>query len=209
MIAVPCAFIRASTANSRSISRDSSAAVGSSRMSSRQRLRSALAMATSWRSAKLRRSTRASGSGAKIELRQTLARLGAHRVAVDQRQAETEHAPHRRIAERQVLGDRQGGDEAQLLRNGGDAGGDRVVRTVEMARPAFDRDLARSGRCTPPRMRTSVDLPAPFSPTSAWISPGITSKSTLSSARVAPNCLEMPRALAAGVAMLRRPCGRS
>src|SRR5512138_2425093 len=47
-------------------------------------------------------------------------------------------------------------------------------------------------------MRTSVDLPAPFSPTRAWISPGITSKSTLSSARVAPKCLAMPRAFAAG-----------
>src|SRR4051812_25495513 len=57
----------------------------------------------------------------------------------------------------------------------------------------------RSGRCTPLRTRTSVDLPAPFSPTSAWISPGMMSKSTWSSARVAPKFLMMPDALAAGV----------
>src|SRR2546429_751963 len=55
-----------------------------------------------------------------------------------------------------------------------------------------------SGRCTPPRMQISVDLPAPFSPTTAWISPRATSKSTPSSATVAPNRLVTPSALAAG-----------
>ena len=38
--------------------------------------------------------------------------------------------------------------------------------------------LPLSARCTPPRMRMSVDLPAPFSPTSAWISPKSSEKST-------------------------------
>ncbi len=33
-----------------------------------------------------------------------------------------------------------------------------------------------SGRCIPYRIFISVDLPAPFSPTSAWISPGTTEK---------------------------------
>src|SRR5262245_1022649 len=60
------------------------------------------------------------------------------------------------------------------------------------------RMTPRSGRCTPPRMRISVDLPAPFSPTTAWISPNATAKSTLWSASVAPNCLLTPSALAAG-----------
>ena len=46
MIAVPCAFMRVSTANNRSISRFSSAAVGSSRMKTRHWRRSALAIAT-------------------------------------------------------------------------------------------------------------------------------------------------------------------
>src|SRR5215208_2520978 len=50
-------------------------------------------------------------------------------------------------------------------------------------------------------MRMRVDLPAPFSPTSAWISPGMTSKLTSSSARVGPKCLLMLLATAAGVGM--------
>src|SRR5207248_7640670 len=60
------------------------------------------------------------------------------------------------------------------------------------------RMTPRSGRCTPPRMRIKVDLPAPFSPTTAWISPKATAKSTPSSAMVAPNRLLTPSALAAG-----------
>src|SRR5262245_26623618 len=60
------------------------------------------------------------------------------------------------------------------------------------------RTTPRSGRWTPPRMRISVDLPAPFSPTTAWISPNATSKSTPSSATVAPNRLLTPSALTAG-----------
>ena len=50
-----------------------------------------------------------------------------------------------------------------------------------------------SGWWTPARILTSVLLPAPFSPTSAWTSPGSSSSETSSSACVAPNRLEMPR----------------
>src|ERR1700751_5409040 len=66
----------------------------------------------------------------------------------------------------------------------------------------------RSGPWTPPRMRISVDLPAPFSPTTAWISPNATSKSTPSSATVAPNRLPTPSALIAGpvIASTRKEC---
>src|SRR5262245_3999545 len=46
-------------------------------------------------------------------------------------------------------------------------------------------------------MRIRVDLPAPFSPTMAWSSPASTSKSTPSSASVAPKCLLAPLTLAA------------
>src|SRR5580765_4001824 len=41
-----------------------------------------------------------------------------------------------------------------------------------------------SGSSAPVRMRTSVDLPAPFSPTSAWISPARTSSEASTSARM-------------------------
>src|SRR6266536_3926229 len=42
-------------------------------------------------------------------------------------------------------------------------------------------------------MFISVDLPAPFSPTRAWISPGFRSNETPSNARTPGNRLEMPR----------------
>src|SRR5436305_1277015 len=46
-----------------------------------------------------------------------------------------------------------------------------------------------SGRCTPARILTSVDLPAPFSPTSACASPRRSSIQPSSSARTAPKLL--------------------
>jgi len=49
-----------------------------------------------------------------------------------------------------------------------------------------------SGDTVPERMPSSVDLPAPFSPTSAWTSPRSNSRDTSSRARVVPNNLPMP-----------------
>src|ERR687898_274133 len=46
----------------------------------------------------------------------------------------------------------------------------------------------------------SVDLPAPFSPTRAWTSPPRSSNDTSSSARVAPNRLDIPRMARTGAA---------
>src|SRR5687768_10727010 len=57
-----------------------------------------------------------------------------------------------------------------------------------------------SGFCAPDRIFRSVDFPAPFSPRSAWISPGATSKSTLSSACTPGNFLDMPRMARSGAA---------
>src|SRR5438132_4153551 len=55
---------------------------------------------------------------------------------------------------------------------------------------ALIRRRPLSGRCTPPRIFTSVDLPAPFSPTSACTSPAFRSIETSSSARIAPNAFD-------------------
>ena len=55
-----------------------------------------------------------------------------------------------------------------------------------------------SGWWTPARILTSVLLPAPFSPTSAWTSPGSRSSDTSSSAWVAANRFEIPRSSARG-----------
>src|SRR5512133_1446598 len=45
----------------------------------------------------------------------------------------------------------------------------------------------------PNRMFISVDLPAPFSPSTAWISPGLTRRLTRSLALTAGYCLLRPR----------------
>ena len=54
------------------------------------------------------------------------------------------------------------------------------------------------GWCTPARIFTRVDLPAPLSPTSATTSPGWTSRVMSVSADTAPKCLDTPRRLSTG-----------
>src|SRR5215472_4183565 len=196
MTAVPWRFMRASTENSRAISRFSSAAVGSSRMKTRHRRRSALAIATSWRSAKPREATLARGSGSKSSC------ASKSRASSRMRARSTmASGPKRRT-----------GRSPSAMFSAIDNAGTRRTSCGMVTMPAAiaSRGLAkwhsspsrrttpRSGRCTPPRMRINVDLPAPFSPTTAWISPNATSKSTRSSATVAPNRLPMPSALTAG-----------
>ena len=60
------------------------------------------------------------------------------------------------------------------------------------------RIVPLSGWWTPARILTSVLLPAPFSPTSAWTSPGSRSSETSSRAWVAANRFEIPRSSARG-----------
>src|SRR5215211_820200 len=61
------------------------------------------------------------------------------------------------------------------------------LRTTSVPRM---RSTPVSGRWTPARILTSVDLPAPFSPTSACTSPRWRAIDTSSSARIAPNAFE-------------------
>ena len=74
---------------------------------------------------------RAADVGRKIELRQDGAGLFVHTLAIEQR--ERPEPTDRQIAERDVLGNRQRGHQPQLLRDGDDAGRDRVVRAGEVA----------------------------------------------------------------------------
>src|SRR5262245_56185879 len=206
MIAVPCRFMRASTENRRAISRFSSAAVGSSRMKTRHRRRNALAIATSWRSAKPSEATLARGSGSKSSC------------------ASTSRASSRMRA-RSIIANgpkRRAGRSPSAMFSAIDSAGTRRRSCGMVTMPAAmaswglakrhsspsRRTTPRSGRWTPPRMRISVDLPAPFSPTTAWISPNATSKSTPSSATVTPNRLLTPSALTAGpvIASTRNEC---
>ena len=105
--------------------------------------RSALAMATSWRSAKPSEADRPVRVGIEVELGEHGVRLAAHARAIDHRQR-TE-PPHRQIAERDVLGNRQRRHQAQLLRDGHDAGGDGIVRAGEMALLSVDANRAAVG----------------------------------------------------------------
>ena len=58
------------------------------------------------------------------------------------------------------------------------------------------------GSWTPAMILTSVDLPAPLSPTSATISPVYTSRSTCSRATTPPKVLRIPRMARVGVLVL-------
>src|SRR5580765_1121691 len=71
-----------------------------------------------------------------------------------------------------------------------------------------------SGGCTPARIFTSVDLPAPFSPRRAWTTPARSAIDTSSSARIAPKLFVAPcrdsTGTCSGAALIRQsPAGES
>src|SRR5579862_1898152 len=67
-----------------------------------------------------------------------------------------------------------------------------------------NRTSPESGACVPATHLTSVDLPAPLSPTSAMTSPSRTSKLTPASACTEPNDLVMLRSSRRGVSVTGR-----
>src|SRR5947209_17221866 len=73
---------------------------------------------------------------------------------------------------------------------------------ISTGRPSI-RISPASGLYRPYRTDISVDLPAPFSPSSAWTSPVTTSKSTRSLATTEPNFFVIPLSSRAG----GRGCG--
>ena len=78
-----------------------------------------------------------------VELRQHLARFLAHAGAIDH--SEGTEAPHRKIAERDILSNRQRRHEPQVLGNGHDAGGDGVVGARKVAFLPVEADDAAVG----------------------------------------------------------------
>ena len=86
----------------------------------------------------------------------------------------------RRLGEPQIGGDVEVGDQRRLLVDRHQAGAARLGGRVHVAR-ASPRIRMRpaSGRTPPVRIFTSVDLPAPFAPISAWTSPGLTDSEAL------------------------------
>ena len=86
--------------------------------------------------------------------------------------------------------------EREVLVDGGDAEL-RARRSGRSSRPACrgSGSSPEVGACTPASTLTSVDLPAPLSPTRATTSPAWMSRSMSVSADTAPKFLQMPRRL--------------
>ena len=184
---MPLAFSPRSTANSRSLWRWSSAELGSSRMSSLGFSRSARAIATSCRSPGPRSPSGAWTSTSRPSWR-SRSRLRAS------------------ISRREIsplwTGSRLTNRLASTGRSGNSPG---CCRTTPM--PSFRAALGlsivavlpsnsmtpRSGRTMPASTFVSVDLPAPLSPTSAWIEPRSTTRFMSSSTTVPPKRLAMVR----------------
>jgi hypothetical protein len=80
----------------------------------------------------------------KVELSHDRPGLLDHPSSVDDRN-NAQEAALRRISHHQVLGDRKGRHQVQLLGNGYDSGQNRVVRTRQFAGDAIDCDLAEVG----------------------------------------------------------------
>ena len=86
-----------------------------------------------------------------------------------------ERRPPRLDAEEDVLGDRQLRDDGRLLRDRGHLVLERLARRAERdLLPVQQHRARRRGASAPATIRPSVDLPAPFSPTSAWTEPRAT-----------------------------------
>ena len=95
------------------------------------------------------------------------------RVSAAMRRQLTKKLRARLAADEDVLGDRHVRGERELLVDRDDAELLRVVRAGERNRPRRrSRSCRHPAARAPDRILRSVDLPAPFSPSSAWISPG-------------------------------------
>ena len=105
-------------------------------------------------------------------------------------------------AQRDVLRDREVGQQVDLLVDRGDPGPLCVVRRRGRD---LEGDISPVANGSAPVMALiRVDLPAPFSPMSEWTSPGKTRKSTWSSAASAPKCTVAPVSSRSGCAAARR-----
>ena len=97
--------------------------------------------------------------------------------------------PHRSVGQEHVVEDRQVRGQRHFLERGLDAEGVRDSRRAQAHLLAEKLILPWSGSISPERSLTIVDLPAPFSPSSACTLPGAMVNETSSTATVAPNVL--------------------
>ena len=114
------------------------------------------------------------------------ARPLAHGRVVDEAEAPDLAPEEQVLRHRQVLG------EQDLLVNENDALALRIDRAREGDRLAVrDEELPFVGARWPERMRIRVDLPAPFSPMTAWTSPGFRSSEMPLRTSMGPKDFEM------------------
>ena len=123
---------------------------------------SARAISTNCSSATESPAISALGIDLDAELAERRAGARLHRLAVDGAEG-----GHRALRPCDVLGDVEMGKELRILVDGGDAGAARFDRRREADDLAAKDELAAVGSMIPVMILTSVDLPAPFSPTSA------------------------------------------
>jgi hypothetical protein len=117
--------------------------------------------------------------------------LAPHPWPVDD--APIAHAKAKRLAaDEDVLGHGQGRDQVELLIDRDDAAALRLERARKRHGPPSIAIVPASGGWAPARIFNNVDLPAPFSPRSAWISPCRTSKTTPSTAFTPGKDFTMP-----------------
>ena len=91
-----------------------------------------------------------------------------------------EPPPHRarsHVGQPHVVGDGQIGNQGRVLIDRNDARGSRLGGRAKRPHGVADRDRSPVRGKTPVRIFTSVLLPAPFAPISAWTSPGARSGS--------------------------------
>ena len=116
-------------------------------------------------------------------------------------------APHQRLAaEEEVLDDIEVVAESKILVDRVDPEPCGVHGRADLDLAAFEEIWLSSAGCVPAITFTSVDFPAPLSPTSATTSDAYTSKSTPPSASTASKCFVTPRSSSSG--SLRRSVPR-
>ncbi len=152
--------------NSFSTSAEESAEVGSSMTISRDCIDSARAISTICCSATRKIAHERVRLEAEPEPVGDGQRVGRHLAPVHER------ARAGLAADEDVFGDRHIRRERELLVDRDNAEPLRVVRRGEHRRPLSSEIEPASGCWAPDRIFSSVDLPAPFSPSSAWTSPG-------------------------------------
>ena len=103
--------------------------------------------------------------------------------------------PRQLVAEKEVGDDVEVLAEREVLVDGGDAELRRRSGPFMVTGLPWKVMVPEVGACTPARTLTSVDFPAPLSPTRATTSPAWTSRSMSVSADTAPKFLQMPRRL--------------